>query len=213
MSLLTQFPESKIYKRILNTPIIWTFIQDFFGSNQFKHKLYPSLVHGKGRILDFGCSVGNCTGDFLHFEYHGIDADKGSIAGAKKRWKGIANVEFHALDIIRDGYKKEYFDHVLFACTGHHLSDVELSKVFDALLSNLKAGGMMHFIDNIRQPGRDRLITRMLISMDQGKYVRSAEVYKEIFHGKKLNVEEIKIINSPDTFIKLTDMIYARIRK
>lgn len=213
MSLLKYILESRPYKKFINTPMVWTLIQDFFGSNQFKHKLYPTLVRGSGRLLDFGCSVGNCTGDFLSFEYHGVDTDAGAIAGARRRWQGTPHVEFHALDIVKDGYKKDYFDHVLFACTGHHLSDEELQKVFSALRSNLRVGGIIHFIDNIRQPEQDRLITRMLMKMDQGKFIRSVARYKELFQEGRLNVEEIQIIKSPEALIKLTDMLYARIRK
>ncbi len=201
------------YKKVLNTPFVWSAIQNFFGSNQFKHGLYPELVKGSGRLLDFGCSVGNCTEGFLDFEYHGVDLDETAIAGARERWKGTPHVEFHALDIVKDGYKKDYFDHVLFACTGHHLTNEELPQVFDALLKTLKPGGVIHFIDNIRTPGKDRLITRVLMRMDQGKFIRSAETYDAFFREKNLRVEERKILHSPDAFIKLTDMLYARIKK
>lgn len=203
---------NKIYKKIINIPFIWTMGQNFLGANQWKSSIYRGVFKTKGKILDFGCSVGNLTGDFLDFDYYGVDSDNGAIGGAKKTFSGVPNVSFFALDIVKDGFRKDFFDHVLFACTGHHLSDEELPKVFESLLENLKPGGEIHFFDPIRQT-KDVFTTRFINNHDQGKFVRTVETYEKFFKEKGYKVAERKVCESPKSLIKLPDIYYARIVK
>lgn len=95
---------NKVYKKILNIPIVWNLAQNILGANQYKHSFYRLVFDGekKGRLLDFGCSIGNTTGDFLDFDYYGIDNDSVAIEGAKKRWAGQKNVAFLTLDILKE---------------------------------------------------------------------------------------------------------------
>lgn len=201
----------KIVTKIINIPFVWNTGQNIVGANPWKNRLYPSVFHTRGSLLDFGCSMGNNTEAFLDFEYHGVDLDPEAIKAAKERWKGRQNVRFTQLDILTDGYKKEYFDNVLFACAGHHISDEKMQPILDALLLNLKSGGELHFFDVIRQPGRDRFITRLIMNNDQGKHMRTKEHYEQIFQPYR--VVEQKLFASPDRLIKLQDMLYIRLVK
>lgn len=195
----------------LNIPPVWITFQYFVGANQWKSRMYPSVFRSKGKLLDFGCSMGNNTGDFLDFDYWGLDLDSTMIEAAKKRWAKRANVRFDCGDILEGYGKKNFFDHVLFACTGHHLTDEEIPKILDALLHALRPGGEIHFFDPIKQPDKDGFVTRLIMNNDQGKNMRTREEYDAMF--APYNVVEKKLFESPNNLIKLQDMLYIRIVK
>ena len=205
---------NQLLNKIANIPFVWNTAQNIIGANQWKSSMYPSAVDAKeGTLLDFGCSSGNETAMFLSFDYYGIDVDAPAIEAAKKKFRAYSNVKFYTVDIIKEGFKKDFFDHVLFAGTAHHLSDAELGKVFRILLDNLKPGGQLHFIDPISQPEKDVWRTRFIIGADQGKNVRTEEVYRKFFSEQSVQVTQWKIFPNPYRFIRFPDFLYVRVIK
>ena len=206
--------ENKIVNKILNIPGVWNFAQNTIGAKSWKDEMYPSVFEKKGgTLLDFGCSSGNETHMFLDFDYYGVDINPQSITAAQEKYKAYPNVHFFTRDIIKEGFKKDFFDHVLFAGTAHHLNDDELKTITEILIDNLKPGGQMHFFDPIADPTKDSWMTNFIINADQGKFVRTEEAYKGIFKNGKFNVAEWKNFPSPDRFIKFPDFLYIRIIK
>ena len=202
--------ESKIVKKIANIPFVWNIAQNLIGANQWKAWMYPSVFKQKGgTLLDFGCSSGNETAAFLDYDYYGIDLDAQAIQGAKEKFKGMPNVQFFALDIIKDGFKADFFDHILFAGTAHHLTDDQLQKILDILITNLKPGGQLHFFDPISQPQKDGWMTRFIIRSDQGKFARTEEAYKTFFDPNKYHTSGWKIFPNPYRMIKFPDFLYV----
>lgn len=194
---------------VINIPWVWRTFQDFVGADPWKHAIYPSVIRTKGKLLDFGCSMGNSTEAFLDFDYWGADVDPAAIAAARDRWRNRDNVRFEVVDILGETYRKDFFDHVIIACTGHHIADTDLPKIIDKLLETMKPGGELHFFDVIRQPGRDRLVTRLFLKSDQGKHMRTRDAYRTMF-APYVVVEE-RLFESPDQFLKLPDLIYFRV--
>jgi SAM-dependent methyltransferase len=193
--------------RLVNIPFVWNAAQNIVGANPWKAQVYPSVFGDKGSLLDFGCSIGNSTGWFLDFEYLGVDIDASSIAAARHRWRDHPNVRFESRDVVRQPIEQT-FDHVLFACTAHHLQDTELEPTIDALMRCLKPAGKLHFFDVIRQPGRDAFTTRLIMNHDQGKHMRTREEYERLFRDGKHRVIQHRVFTSPDRWIKLQDMVY-----
>ena len=136
--------KNRFFRKITNIPAVWDFLHSFVGAQKWKLSLYPSVFSESGKILDFGCSVGNDTPGFLGFDYIGVDVNCESIEAAKKKYEKYRNISFVCLDILKQEFKENYFDYVLFACTGHHLKDGELGLVLDKL---------MKIIDNLFPPG------------------------------------------------------------
>lgn len=204
--------ENAQFKKISNIPFIWNIAQNVVGANQWKAELYPSQVKGGKTLMDFGCSIGNETTAFLNFDYYGVDIDCNAIAAAQKKFSNHENVKFFCLDIIKDGFKKDFFDHILFAAAGHHLTDDELTKIIEILMSNLKPGGQLHFFDIIRQK-KDKWSTRFLSRVDQGKYIRTRDEYEKIFASHENKIQKTELFSSPERFVKLQDMLYYQIRK
>jgi SAM-dependent methyltransferase len=201
----------KFIKKIINIPLVWNMGQNIVGANPWKNRLYPSVFHSRGTLLDFGCSMGNNTEAFLDFDYYGVDLDADAIFAATERWKGQSHVQFECRHILEGEYKSNFFDHVLFACAGHHISDEDMQPIIDALLTTLKSGGELHFFDVLRQPGKDQFTTRLIMNNDQGKHMRTKEQYEEIF--RPYHVVEQQLFPSPDRLIKLQDMFYVRLVK
>lgn len=201
--------KNRIIQRIINIPQVLHFGQNFLGANQYKIALYTSVLEGKsGTLLDFGCSYGNTTSGFLHFEYYGVDIDGTAIAAAQRKFKNYPQVHFACIDILRLDYQRNFFDHALFASTSHHLADAAFKGVLDKLMLALKPGGALHFFDIFQQP-HDRWTTRLLTRFDQGKHIRTRE-QTEIFF-KDYPVAERRIFPSPNTLIKLWDFLYVKI--
>ena len=200
-------------KKIINIPWFWKFFQNLVGADPWKLSLYPKVFKKPGKILDFGCSIGNSVPAFLDFEYYGVDIDKNAIDTAKKTYSKYKNITFSDRDILISPFKPEFFDYILFACTGHHLTTDYLNKCIDVLLKELKPGGELHFFDVIKQVEKDKLITQFFVNYDQGKYMRTIDEYKKIFVPNKYKISNIQIFPSPDKLIKLQDMFYLKIVK
>lgn len=198
-------------KKILNIPFVWNIFQTFVGANAWKLSLYPSVFESSGKLLDFGCSMGNSTAAFTDFDYWGVDVDCEAITAAGKNWSAYPNIRFVCRDILRDTFTETDFDHVLVACAGHHLSDDVWRKVLAVLFSKLKKGGTLHFFDPLSQPEKDGFITKLFIRNDQGRFIRTLDENKRFF--KEYGIAELRIIPSPDRFIKLEDMLYVRLKK
>lgn len=206
--------QNPLIKKIINIPILWDIAQNILGENQWKRVMYSAVFEKRGgALMDFGCSIGNETEAFLDFDYYGVDIDAHAIEAAKKRFEGYPQVKFFCLDITKESFKKNFFDHILFAATGHHLSDEELPGVIEALMGQLKDGGQLHFLDHIRRPWKDGWVARGIVRIDQGRFVRTEEQYKKYFDPQKLNITHWEIKPSPDKLIKLPDFLYIRIVK
>lgn len=202
---------NRLLKKIINSPIILKFGQDFQGVNQYKLSLYQQAFSNTGgSLLDFGCSYGNTTQAFLNFEYHGVDINKEAIHFARCKYENYPNVHFHNIDILNQGFKRNYFDHVLFASTSHHLDDDEFQKTLDVLLEQLKPAGQLHYFDIFQKPD-DKWSTKLLTRYDQGKFIRRQEK-SEAFFEKYLN-KEVRVYPSPEKLIKLQDFLYVKLTR
>ncbi len=193
---------------------MWNALQALIGANQWKQKLYPSVIQTRGKLLDFGCSTGNITSVFTKFDYFGIDIDPKAIEFAKKLFSHYPNVNFSCADILQTQFKKNFFDHVLFACVGHHLASSELQQLLPLLLDSLRQGGELHFFDSVSQPEKDSFITKLFIFADQGKNIRTVAEYEPIFSPYTTLITKKEIFQSPHRFLtKLPDLLYTRLTK
>jgi SAM-dependent methyltransferase len=167
---------------LLESPLIWTLTQNVFSSDQGKRDLYRSFIEGKeGRVLDFGCANGNIFPAFSDLEYYGVDINEKFIRYAQKRYSQFPNAHFVCADILTEPFEPEFFDHIILACTGHHLDDESLRNILIALTRLLRKDAAIHFIDPIRTPGEDGFALRLIMGMDQGKFHRSENEYRHFF--------------------------------
>lgn len=171
-----------LVSKVLSHPFIWRISQNVLSSDRGKRAVYRSVVRPPGkRILDFGCANGNTFPAFNDLEYCGVDLSETFIRDAQQKYAAWPNARFVHADILAGPFEPGSFDHILFACTGHHLDDGTLTKILVALSQLLAAGGAIHFFDPVRRPGRDSLLLRLIMHYDQGKHHRTEEQYRQIF--------------------------------
>ncbi len=186
-------------------------MQTIVGSNSVKMILFPSIFTKSGKILDFACSMGNCTPFFTNFDYWGIDIDERAIVAATKKFKDCSNVHFVCTDTLSDSFQEADFDFVLMSCVGHHLNDNQFEQTLDSLVARLKRGGSLHFFDPVSRPEKDNFITKFFIRYDQGKFVRTIEENKKMFVN--FAISDLQIVDCPNRLIKLEDLLYIKINK
>lgn len=188
--------------------------QKIFGDDKQKMELYKSMVKDGGKLLDFGCSNGNTFPIFSDFEYYGFDTDKIMIRNAKARFKDFKNANFYTMNILNKRPPQRNFDKILFALTGHHINDKDLIKIFYKLAGILKNGGYIYYFDSIRTK-QDSILLRLLLNMDQGKYIRDRKKYKKLIKDlpKNLKVRKSKIYQVRGTLMPQPKYIYFEIQK
>lgn len=174
-----------LIKLLLQNPLLWQLSQIIFGSNLQKQLLYSSLVKNKEKLLDFGCANGNTFPAFKDYDYTGIDIDCRAIEYASKKYSQYPNAKFICSDVLKNKFKKESYQSILFAGTAHHISDELLFKIINSLSRLLKKGGAIYFVDPIKDKKRDSKLLELLISLDQGKFHRDEKYYNSNF--KKLS--------------------------
>jgi len=204
-----------IIGRLLNIPILWNLSQAIFGCDSQKKRLYRSVFHEKGRLLDFGCADGNTFPAFTDFDYYGIDINAGLIDYARRKYARYKNAHFINADILSHPFEKDHFDFVLFSCTGHHLDDARLFPIMKELGEVLKTGGKLHFFDTIRRPGKDSKLLNLLINADQGKFMRDEEIYKKIIYrfSDRLKPVRHETLNISGTLMPQPTYFYAEFTK
>jgi SAM-dependent methyltransferase len=161
-----------VFRRLLAIPTFWDFVQMILGATRFKRELYRSKLHPPGKLLDFGCADGFLADTFSAFDYYGVDIDPVAIAAAQRRFHDRPNMHFIAADLRSRPFPAEEFDHILFACTIHHLDDASLLGLLAELHYCLKPAGAIHVFDLVRQE-KDGWSQKLMRRLDQGKHTRT----------------------------------------
>ena len=161
-----------VIKRLLSIPIFWDYVQLVFGAMRFKKELYLSKLQRPGKLLDFGCANGHIAEIFSAFDYHGIDIDPIAIEAAERRFHDRPNMHFIAADLCTRPFPPDEFEHILFACTIHHLDDETLRRLLEELHYCIKPSGVIHLFDLVRQEN-DGWSQKLMRRLDQGRYTRT----------------------------------------
>jgi len=203
-----------LINKILAVPSVWDLSQFIFGCNKEKGQLYRSVIKSPGKLLDFGCADGNTFPLFAGFDYYGVDTNEKLINLANKRYKKFRNAHFIKADILTKPFPEKYFDSILFAGTGHHLNEQDFYMITRVLINLLKDTGIIYFFDIIKDPLRDFKLLNFLISLDQGKFIRTENQYREIFKNMpdKLKIIKERKINFK-RLIPTPTIYYAVLRK
>lgn len=207
-------PTNPFIEYFAQIPFLWNVFEWIFGADKQKQILYRSKVGNSKKMMDFGCSSGNTTKAFFDTDYTGVDIDKPSIIHAKKKWMNYPNIKFVATDILLPNKNLGKFDDILFAGTGHHLSDCQLIDIFHNLDRYLNKGGEIHYIDTIKPLPACPFLTRWICSIDRGKFIRSKKqstrlikMISSVYKVKEVSVEKVK-----NTIIPQPSYIYFRLK-
>jgi len=181
-----------IYK-ILSIPTVYSFIQWLFyhaRTYSYFHELI-GVTEGK-KILDVGCGPGDWVLKFPNSAYVGIDISQEYIDNANNRFgkQGrfycVSVDEIEKIDITK-------INIVIIKAVLHHLSDEQISGMLEKLKNIMSPGGVLITLDCAFFP-KQNPISRMLVSLDRGMFVREVDHYRGLLRKSSLKEIESKRI-------------------
>ena len=203
-----------LINKILDVPSIWSFSQYIFGCDKQKIKLYHDKIPNPGRILDFGCANGNTFPAFSECDYYGLDLDKKLIEQAKKKFSSYPNARFICANILDEPFSDNFFNNVLFACTGHHVTDETMTPIFRSICGTLKKGGSLYIVDTIRTEN-DSPFLKFKHKLDRGHFIKSENEYRDFLSkiSDVFLVEDIEVFEIKGAFTEQPMYLYAKLTK
>lgn len=166
------------WRSLLSLPSVYGFCQNLLGDRDSQHELVSGFIRPFAgmRILDLGCG----PADILCFlpddvRYVGIDLSRPYIEAAHRRHG--ARGEFHCAPLeSMAAAGRGGFDLVMGLGVLHHLDDRQAKRFFELAAEMMTANGRCLTLDPCRAAGQHPL-ARLLIRMDRGANVRTAEAY------------------------------------
>ncbi len=181
-----------IYK-ILSIPKVYSFIQWLFyhaRTHSYFHELI-GVTEGK-KILDVGCGPGDWVLKFPNSEYVGIDISQEYIDNANNRFGKLGRFYCVSVDEIEKTDITK-IDIVIIKAVLHHLSDEKISDMLEKLKNIMNPGGVLVTLDPTFCP-KQNPISRMLVSLDRGMFVREVDHYRAVLRKNFLKEIESKRI-------------------
>ena len=181
-----------IYK-ILSIPKVYSFIQWLFydaRTYSYFHELI-GVTEGK-KILDVGCGPGDWVLKFPNSEYVGIDISQEYIDNANNRFGKLGRFYCISVDEI-EKIDVTKIDIVIIKAVLHHLSDEQISSMLEKLKNIMNPGGVLVTLDCAFFPKQNQ-ISRMLVSLDRGMFVREVDHYRALLRKSFLKEIESKRI-------------------
>ena len=173
-------------KSTLSVPWIFTLYQWIVGAPGCHRLFMESFVRPKSgdRIVDLGCGVGASiehlpAGVF----YVGVDISERYLKAARAKFGHRGTFVCASVDAV-DLSPFVPLDIAMAFGLLHHLDDVTASAMVRLVGGALRPGGRLVTIDPCRVASEPRL-TRILMDHDRGKYVRTAQAYRDLLapHG------------------------------
>ncbi len=170
-------------RRFLTNPTLYVlFLRLLGGRGVGKFLADIWKLKGGETVVDIGCASGFVL-DYLpnHIKYYGVDINKVYIDAAHKKFSkrgtfllGTARDLLNNEDALRNNVD-------LVTCNGllHHLTDEEAIDVLETAKKFLRPNGRLVCLEATFLTRQTRLSKRV-VSMDRGRYVRSEEEWKNL---------------------------------
>lgn len=131
------------------------------------------------KTLDFGCGSGPYAVIFPQEVYIGMDVDERNIAFAQKRYKKKFIVEksgsLKAIPKVKQLFAIDVF---------HHLPNVLVKKYVDEFYQVLEEGGKILILDHYPVKEQTKIMGKILLTFDRGKYIRDKQTLMTFFEKK-----------------------------
>lgn len=163
-------------RSILIYPPAYKLLQNLVRSKKHIKERVDSYIKPKegDAILDIGCGPADIL-DFLpEVKYYGFDLSSKYINEAKAKYGDRG--DFFCQELSEANIPSINFDIVLANNVLHHLNDSEAIELFKLARKCLKHGGRLVTCDGCRSADEE-LISKIVLSLDRGKYVRDREGY------------------------------------
>ena len=174
---------------LLNNPRIYETVQQVMGQDRGRKAFAENHIRARpgDRVLDIGCGPAQVLAFLPDVDYVGWEPNPHYVAQARKTFgrRGSFNV---GLFTRKEADGLAPFDIAIVSAVLHHLNDQQAHELFGLLRSVLKPDGRVVSIDNVYVAGQNP-IAKLLISLDRGRNVRSADGYKGLASGSFKHVE------------------------
>jgi SAM-dependent methyltransferase len=161
---------------LLEQPMVYRAWQAPFAAA----KLAPVLAHNDLsrtlRVLDVGCGPGTNSSYFDRAGYLGIDINAQYIRYAKRRFQR----DFMVADATSlPNFDVQRFDFILVNSLLHHLDDVVVRRLLEALRALLANGGHVHVLELLTPSSRG--VAAWLARADRGQFSRSLDEWQALW--------------------------------
>ena len=167
--------------RLLQSPAVYETLQAVMGGNKGRSEFAALHVRARpgDRVLDIGCGPGHLLGYLPDgVDYVGWEPNPRYVEHARRSFgrRGSLHLGLFTQEAARG---LAPFDIVIVSAVLHHLGDGEARNLFGLLRGLLAPGGRVVSIDGVFAPGQNPL-AKLLISLDRGRHMRSAEGYEAL---------------------------------
>jgi cyclopropane fatty-acyl-phospholipid synthase-like methyltransferase len=162
---------------LLRRSVIYQALQSLLRTKDNRALLVRRSIRPRpgDRVVDIGCGPETMVPYLPDTIYTGVEIERSYIDSANARYGDRATFIHAGIDSICDKVESGA-DIVLAIGVLHHLNDHEARQLFRAARALLKTGGRLVTYDCVLTSPQHP-IARLLIRMDRGRYVRTAESY------------------------------------
>lgn len=176
-------------RRLLELPGVYDLFQRVAGGVRCRQCFVRDHLRPEvgWRVLDIGCGTGDMLQLFPAVEYHGYDPSPHYIERARAR--NVPNSHFQCGILTKRNLQQPgSFDLVHSSGVLHHLNDEQALELIEVAFEALKVGGRFCSLDGCYYPKQGSL-SRWVLSMDRGQFVRDEVGYRSLAHKVFSKVE------------------------
>lgn len=176
-------------RRILSFPQIYQLLQNLVRSEKHLKSYVENHIKIKqgDMVLDIGCGPADILNYLPDVTYVGFDLSQKYIDEATKKFGNRGS--FFCQEVSKTKISDESsYDIVLANNCLHHLNDKEALDLFELALFVLKPGGRLVTCDGCKVKN-DNLISRLMLALDRGKFVRTQDAYTALASKVFSNVQ------------------------
>lgn len=186
-------------RRPLALPAVYDLYQRLVGAPDMQRRFVRDHIRARAgqRLLDIGCGTGAVV-PFLpeDIELVGVDISPAYIAAARKEHgeRGTFIVADASDTSIELGMP---FDAAYASGVLHHIPDAPARRLVEGALARVRPGGHFVALDPTLTPGQG-LLSRIIVSSDRGKHVRSPDQMARLLDGLGARIEVVTdMLNIP----------------